>query len=62
LITGVLLDATGHFSVAFLLAGAVNVLGLVGWLWMLPRVEPLDWTRWAPRAAAIRDDVGRQSA
>jgi MFS family permease len=44
-ITGILLDVTGHFSSAFVLAGALNVLGLVGWLWMLPRIEPLDWSR-----------------
>jgi MFS family permease len=43
-ITGILLDATGHFSSAFMLAGALNVLGLVGWIWMLPRIEPLDWS------------------
>jgi len=47
-ITGLLLDATGQFASAFLLAGALNVLGLVGWLWMLPRIEPLDWSRVAP--------------
>jgi MFS family permease len=62
LITGVLLDATGHFSGAFLLAGAVNVLGLVGWLWMLPRVAPLDWSRLVPRRAAAQPGIGRQSA
>ena len=45
MLTGIMLDATGHFSSAFVLAGALNVLGLVGWLWMLPRIEPLDWTR-----------------
>lgn len=50
-ITGVLLDLTGHFSSAFILAGAVNVFGLVGWLWMLPKIEPLDWSR-AARATA----------
>ncbi|HEY6483976.1 MAG TPA: MFS transporter [Steroidobacteraceae bacterium] len=49
-ITGVLLDATGHFSSAFVLAGALNVLGLVGWVWMLPRVQPLDWSRCARTA------------
>jgi MFS family permease len=45
MLTGILLDATGHFSSAFLLAGALNVLGLVGWVWILPRIEPLDWSR-----------------
>jgi cyanate permease len=47
LLTGILLDATGHFSSAFILAGGLNVLGLIGWLWMLPRIEPLDWSRTA---------------
>ncbi len=51
-ITGMLLDATGQFSSAFLLAGAINVLGLVGWLWMLPRIEPLDWSRVARARAS----------
>jgi MFS family permease len=44
-ITGLLLDATGTFLSAFVLAGAINVLGLVGWVWMLPRIEPLNWVR-----------------
>jgi MFS family permease len=51
LITGLLLQATGHFAAAFLLAGAVNILGLVGWVWMLPKVEPFDWSRLAARTA-----------
>jgi MFS family permease len=54
-ITGMLLDATGEFSSAFVLAAAVNILGLVGWLWMLPRVQPLDWSRSA-RNPSLRSD------
>jgi MFS family permease len=42
-ITGVLVDQTGRFDVAFGLAAAVNVLGLIGWLLLLPRIEPLHW-------------------
>ncbi|HWK50838.1 MAG TPA: hypothetical protein VNR40_13180, partial [Steroidobacter sp.] len=44
-ITGVLLDVTGKFSSAFVLASALNILGLIGWVWMLPRVAPIDWKR-----------------
>ncbi len=55
LLTGVLLDMTGRFASAFLVAGAVNVLGLVGWIWMLPKVEPLDWSRLAARGTAAQD-------
>jgi cyanate permease len=53
MITGVLLDVTGHFASAFVLAGALNVLGLIGWLWMLPRIQPLDWSRAAARHAQV---------
>jgi MFS family permease len=53
LITGVLLQASGHFASAFVLAGVLNVLGLIGWLWMLPRIEPLDWSRAARRTQVV---------
>ena len=46
-VTGILVDATGSFTSAFVLASLVNVLGLVGWMWILPRVEPLRWARTA---------------
>ena len=43
---GVLIDAGGgSYGTAFLLAGLVNVLGLIGWLAILPRVAPVDWER-----------------
>jgi MFS family permease len=42
-LTGILVDATGSFTSAFILAALVNVLGLVGWCWILPRVQPLRW-------------------
>jgi MFS family permease len=53
MITGVLLDLTGHFASAFVLAGALNVLGLIGWVWMLPRIQPLDWSRAAGRQVEV---------
>ena len=53
-ITGVLFDVTGHFGSAFVLAGALNVLGLIGWLWMLPRIEPLDWSRAGRRTQVMQ--------
>jgi MFS family permease len=42
-ITGVLIDASGSFSSAFGLAGLLNVLGVVAWALILPRVAPLKW-------------------
>ena len=41
---GVLIDASGgSYATAFLLAGLVNILGLLGWIGILPKIEPVDW-------------------
>lgn len=41
---GVLIDASnGSYGTAFLLAGLANILGLLGWIGILPKVEPIDW-------------------
>jgi MFS family permease len=39
-LTGMLIDWSGSFVSAFVLAAAINVLGLVGWLFILPRIAP----------------------
>ena len=44
-ITGILVDATGNFTSAFALASLVNVLGVLGWVFILPRISPLRWNR-----------------
>ena len=44
LFAGVLIDASGgSYGTAFALAGAINVLGLAGWLVVLPAIRPVDW-------------------
>ena len=52
MITGILRDLTGSFTSAFVLAALINVLGLVGWIWILPRVAPLRWGGSGARNAA----------
>jgi MFS family permease len=42
-LTGMLVDWSGNFVSAFVLAAAVNILGLVGWLFILPKIAPMDW-------------------
>jgi len=42
-VTGILVDQTGHFGLAFAIAAAVNLVGLIGWVVILPKIAPLDW-------------------
>ncbi|MGA2776854.1 MAG: MFS transporter [Steroidobacteraceae bacterium] len=52
-LTGLIIDLTGQFTLACVLAAAMSLLGLVGWLSMLPRLEQIDWDG-AARPAASR--------
>ena len=42
-ITGVIVDRTGQFYLAFALAGTVSLFGMLGYGVLIRRVEPLDW-------------------
>ncbi len=44
-ITGILVDQTGRFDIAFALTAAVNVLGLIGWVLVLPKIAPIKWSQ-----------------
>lgn len=53
LFAGVLIDASnGSYFTAFMLAGLVNVLGLIGWIGILPPVKEIDWEAGAKQAGA----------
>lgn len=56
LITGVLVDVTGGFGFAFALAALVNVLGFVGWVFLLPSVRPLDWAVLGLKSQPVQPD------
>jgi MFS family permease len=43
IMTGVLVDRTGNFELAFGIAALVNILGFVGWVLLIPAVRPLAW-------------------
>jgi MFS family permease len=42
-LTGYVIQWTGHFTLAFMLAAAVGVIGFVGYVFMIPKVAELDW-------------------
>ncbi len=43
LVTGAIVDRTGQFALAFLVAGAVSLAGAIGWGVIIRRVEPVLW-------------------
>jgi MFS family permease len=42
--TGYLVDRTGSFVWAFVVAGAIASIGIIGWSSMVRRIAPLDWS------------------
>jgi MFS family permease len=42
-LTGVLIDASGSYVPAFLVAGLTNIIGFMGWVLLMPRVAPIRW-------------------
>jgi MFS family permease len=43
-LTGFLVGGSHHFTSAFLVAAVVSVLGVVGWVLMIPKIAPLEWS------------------
>jgi MFS family permease len=41
--TGLMVDRSGHYGWAFLVAGAVTFAGAGAWGWMIPKVEQQTW-------------------
>jgi MFS family permease len=50
-ITGLLVERTGQFYSAFMLAAAVSLIGLVAWTFALPPIAPVRWE--VPDAARV---------
>jgi hypothetical protein len=43
LVTGVVVDRTGHFAIAFGIAAGLAVIGLVSVGFIIRRIAPIDW-------------------
>ncbi|MDE1958394.1 MAG: MFS transporter [Xanthomonadaceae bacterium] len=52
-LTGVLVDRTGNFMLAFLIAAAMSVLGGLAWVFVVGPVRPIDWARRDRAPAAV---------
>jgi len=49
-LTGVLVDASGSYVSAFVIAGLTSVVALVGWIFVMPPVSPISWQAVAARS------------
>jgi hypothetical protein len=49
--TGIMIDRTGHYAWAFVVAGVVTFAGAAAWGWLIPTVEPIAWRERAPPGA-----------
>jgi MFS family permease len=52
-LTGFVVDWTGHFTLAFLSAALVGVLGFAGWVFVIPRIGELNWEAQAAGRSSI---------
>jgi len=43
IVTGLVVDWTGKFGVAFAIAGMISLAGIMGWVVIVRRVETIDW-------------------
>jgi MFS family permease len=55
-LTGYIIQSTGHYTNAFVVAAAVSLLGLVGWIWMVPKLAELQWKP-AARPSELQPNV-----
>ncbi len=42
-VSGILIETTHHFTAAFLVAAVMGLLGVIGWVTMLPTLKELPW-------------------
>jgi MFS family permease len=54
-VTGFIIQGTGHFTYAFVAAGAMSLLGLIGWIWLVPTLRELSWKSPRQPSAAVEE-------
>jgi MFS family permease len=59
LVTGMVVDRTGHFASAFVIAALLAVVGILAFLLIVRRIEPIDWH--APAAGRLLPAAPPQS-
>jgi len=51
-LTGFIVDRTGHFTLAFIACAVMSLVGIIGWIGMIPRLAPIPWETLRPAVRA----------
>jgi len=54
IVTGIVVDWSGSFAGAFLVAAALSAIGILSWWMVVKKVEPVEWT---PSSAAVTQEL-----
>jgi MFS family permease len=57
--TGFIIQRTGHYELAFVAASVVSLLGIIGWIGLVPKLVPIHWS--APTAGARQPTLSTPS-
>jgi predicted MFS family arabinose efflux permease len=49
-LTGVIVDRTGHFTLALIVCAVMSAVGIIGWIGLIPRLAPISWETLRPPA------------
>jgi MFS family permease len=52
-LTGVLVDLSGSYVSAFVVAAIANIVGCIGWVFVMPKVTPIRWEALAGSGRAV---------
>jgi MFS family permease len=52
-VTGYLVQQSGHYTSSLVVAGVVALFGLVAWLVVVPEIKPIDWAAEFARSKAV---------
>ena len=47
-LTGFIVDRTGHFTLAFIACAVMSLVGIIGWIGLIPKLRPIVWETLRP--------------
>jgi nitrate/nitrite transporter NarK len=51
-LSGFIVDHTGRFTLAFIVCAVISLVGIIGWIGLIPRLAPIPWETLRPAVRA----------